>query len=66
MAIEQPKYKVIEKSEPFELRQYEPKIIAEVEVTGSMGQASNKGFRLIADFIFGNPLCQDSCRLKFS
>jgi hypothetical protein len=33
MGIEEPKYKVIEKSEPFELRAYQAKIIAEVEVS---------------------------------
>jgi effector-binding domain-containing protein len=54
MAIEEPKYTVIEQSKPFELRSYEPKIIAEVEVSGDMKEASNRGFRLIADFIFGN------------
>ena len=29
-------------------------IIAEVFVDGDMEQASGKGFRLIADYIFGN------------
>lgn len=54
MAIEEPKYTVIEKSEAFELRAYEPKIIAETLVPGSMDKASSAGFRLIADYIFGN------------
>lgn len=54
MAIEEPKYRVIETSGAFELRVYDPKIIAEVEVTGSLRKASNKGFKLIADYIFGN------------
>lgn len=54
MAYEEPKYDVIEKSEPFELRAYKPMIIAEVLVDGSMDEAGNKGFKLIADYIFGN------------
>ena len=54
MATEEPKYELIEKSGDFELRQYQPMLIAEVLVDGDMDQASGKGFRLIADYIFGN------------
>ncbi len=54
IAIEEPQYTVTEKSGKLELRSYEPKIIAEVEVDGSMDSASSRGFRLIADYIFGN------------
>jgi hypothetical protein len=48
MAYEEPKYDVIEKSDVFELRAYKPFIVAEAFVDGSMDEASNKGFRLIA------------------
>ena len=54
MATEEPKFTLLEKDQSFELRMYEPKILAEVEVNGNMREASSKGFRLIADFIFGN------------
>ena len=54
LAIEELKFTVIEQDKPFELRQYAPKIIAQVEVDGSMDDASSRGFRLIADYIFGN------------
>lgn len=54
MAYEEPKYDVIEKSDAFELRAYKPVIVAEALVEGSMDEAGNKGFRLIADYIFGN------------
>ena len=37
-----------------ELRDYAPVIAAEVEVTGERKEAISKGFRLIADYIFGN------------
>jgi SOUL heme-binding protein len=53
MAIEEPKYSVIDKTEPFELRQYAPMIVAEVKVDGDLDEASNQGFRLIAGYIFG-------------
>ncbi len=54
MAIEEPSYQVLKQSEHFELRQYEFQLIAEVTVQGSLSEASNKGFRLVADYIFGN------------
>lgn len=53
MATEEPKFTVIEKSEPFELRLYAPLIVAEVKVDGDLDSASNQGFRLIAAYIFG-------------
>jgi hypothetical protein len=56
MAIEEPKYDVLVSQAPFELRQYAPTLIARTIVDGDMDEASNKGFRLIADFIFGNNL----------
>ncbi len=54
MANEEPRYEVIKKEEGFEVRRYQPMIIAEVLVTGTLSEASSKGFRQIADFIFGN------------
>ena len=53
LATEEPKYVLIEKSEPFELRAYAPQIVAEVKVEGDLDAASNQGFRLIAAYIFG-------------
>lgn len=54
MAIEEPKYTVLEKEKSFELRAYAPKIIAETLVSGDLDDASSTGFRRIADYIFGN------------
>lgn len=54
MAIEEPEYSVTKQSGPFELRSYRPRIVAEVVVAGSMEQASTAGFRLLANYIFGN------------
>ena len=53
MATEEPKYVLLEKSEPFELRAYAPRIVAEVKVDGDLDAASSQGFRLIAAYIFG-------------
>lgn len=54
MSIEEPSYAIIEKSDTFELRAYKTKILAETMVSGSLKQASSNGFKLIADYIFGN------------
>ncbi len=54
MATEEPKYQVLKQQGDFELRRYEPMLIAETWVSGSMDEATGKGFRVIADFIFGN------------
>ena len=53
MATEEPKYAVLEKEQPFEIRSYAPMIIAEVQVEGDLDEASSQGFRLIAAYIFG-------------
>jgi SOUL heme-binding protein len=66
MAIEEPKFTLLEKDQAFELRDYAPKVIAEVEVDGDMREASSKGFRLIADFIFGNNALQSGKSEKIS
>jgi hypothetical protein len=61
MAIEEPKFALLEKSGDFELRLYKPMIVAETYVDGSLSEASNTGFRLIAGYIFGgNKSRQDS------
>ena len=54
MAIEEPNYTLLKKSGEFELRAYSPKIVAETRVSGPMDKASGAGFKLIADYIFGN------------
>jgi hypothetical protein len=66
MASEELKYTLLEKDQAFELRAYTPKIIAEVIVDGDMREASSKGFRLIADFIFGNNTAQSGKSEKIS
>ena len=54
MATEEPSYRVTQQAEPFEIREYAPLIVAQVEVPGDLSEASSAGFRLIANYIFGN------------
>ena len=54
MATEEPKYSLIEKDGAFEVRTYDSKLIAEVVLEGEMSDATSAGFRLLADYIFGN------------
>jgi hypothetical protein len=56
MAIEEPAFERLEKVDNIEIRQYRPVIVAETFVDGEMSSATNAGFRLIADYIFGNNL----------
>jgi hypothetical protein len=51
--VEQPAYTVLDARADFEVRRYQPRLVAEVEVDGDPQRASNAGFRLLADFIFG-------------
>ena len=53
MAYETPKYELISKDGQFELRKYEPIIIAITEVESDYRDASSTGFRRIANYIFG-------------
>lgn len=52
-AIEEPRYRVVTRHEVFEVRQYEPFIVAEVTVPGPAEEAGNQGFRLLAAYISG-------------
>jgi hypothetical protein len=54
MAIEEAAYAVVEKEGDFELRQYEPFIVAETIVEGGFGDVGNVGFRRLYDYISGN------------
>jgi hypothetical protein len=53
MAYEEAKYTVIMKEGNYELRQYEPHIIAETMVEGDFDKAGNEGFRRIFKYISG-------------
>lgn len=52
--VEVPAYKILKKEQNIEIRQYPPLIIAEVKTAGSRQASISDGFRILADFIFGN------------
>jgi hypothetical protein len=60
MATEEPKFEVVSKHDHIELRRYSAFIVAETFVEGDMDAASGKGFRAIADYIFGNNVAASS------
>ena len=49
---EQPKYKVILQEKDKEIREYQPYIIAKTTVSGDFEEAQQKGFRILAGYIF--------------
>ena len=53
MAIEKAKYSVVDREGNFELRQYEPYIVAETIVEGDFDEVGNEGFRRLFDYIAG-------------
>jgi hypothetical protein len=53
MAIEKAKYTVLEKKDGFEIRKYDPQIVAETYVEGDLEKAGSEGFRRLYDYISG-------------
>ena len=58
-SVASPEYTVLEKKDGYEIRNYEPYITAQAEVTGTYDEALNEGFRILADYIFGNNTKQE-------
>jgi len=52
-AIEEPVYTVVRQYQAFEVRQYAPYLVAEVNVPGPASEAGNQGFKILAAYIFG-------------
>jgi len=53
MAIETPNFQLIEVQGEFEIREYDPMVIAMTKVNSNYKEASSTGFRRIANYIFG-------------
>src|SRR5512142_2020168 len=53
MAIDEPGYTVVRKDDAFEVRRYEPYLVAETVVNAPAEEAGNQGFRILAAYIFG-------------
>ena len=60
MALDRPKYRVVEQEGNFELRQYEPYLVAETMVEGDFDTVGNEGFRRLFDYISGKNRKQQS------
>ena len=58
--VEQAKYDVIAKYDHIEVRDYAPQLVAQVKVSGERRTAIKDGFKIIADYIFGNNMSQSS------
>ena len=58
-SIEMPKYSTIERKDGYEIREYQPYLIAQIEVAGTYKEASSQGFRILAEYIFGNNTKRD-------
>lgn len=54
MAVEKSEYKIVEKNNGFEIREYPPQVVAETLVDGAFDDAGNQGFRRLFDYISGN------------
>lgn len=51
---EHAKYQTLFSTDNIEIRKYSPMLVAEVKTTGAREEAIKNGFRILADFIFGN------------
>ena len=54
MAIEEPAYEVLLETKYYEVRRYQPYIVAEVDVDEDFKRAGNTAFRVLAGYIFGD------------
>ncbi|ADC61027.1 SOUL family heme-binding protein [Allochromatium vinosum] len=54
MATEEPRYQILKTTEDYELRDYEPYRVAEVEVRGAFEEVGSQAFRILAGYIFGD------------
>jgi hypothetical protein len=53
MAIETPKFKLLEKLDGVEVREYPAFVVAETEVEGEQSEVGNEAFSRLAGYIFG-------------
>jgi hypothetical protein len=61
---QEPKYEILQSYGKIELRVYAPFLVAEVHRSGKRKEAIREGFRILADYLFGNN--ETSIRLPMS
>lgn len=66
MATEEPNYTILNQTDNFELRRYDAQIVAQTWITGDQNAASNRGFKILADYIFGNNTAPNGDSSKIS
>ena len=63
MAIEEPSYEVLLETKYYEVRRYQPYIVAEVDVDADFKQSGNSAFRVLAGYIFGDNTSQEKMNM---
>ena len=63
MAIEEPKYTLMEKYEAFEIRKYSPYLVAQTEVSGTFDERGGKAFRILIKYISGENQQQSNIKM---
>lgn len=58
--VEQAEYIVLEKADGYEIREYPVHIVAQTTIEGSYDESLNRGFSIIAGYIFGGNAKQQS------
>jgi len=53
MATQEPEYALIIKYEAYEIREYEPYLVAQTEVSGTFDEMGGKAFRILVKYISG-------------
>jgi len=61
VALEEPIYEVIAETAGYEVRRYQPYVVAEVDVRGR--SADSQGFRTLASFIFGDNTASEKMQM---
>lgn len=64
--VKEPGYTILKSDGAIELREYSSLLIAQVTVNGDRSESISKGFRLLADFIFGNNKAANDSQQKIA
>ena len=54
MAVEEQPFTIETKAAHYDIRRYDSMVVAETRIEGSFEEAGNRGFRILADYIFGS------------